>query len=265
MNIIEQNKSTVYGPVKSWRFGMSVGIDLLFQTSICSFNCVYCQLGKIQQHTSQRDIYVPTQQFIQDFDEFLASEQEFDVITFSGNGEPTLASNIEETIDYIRSKTNKQLQILTNGTMLGLPAVQQALNKIDRVTVKLDAPNQQLLEQVNRVVDNITFEELIAGIKSFRKQYNGLFDLQMMFMPVNYKHKQDYIDLLKELKPDSVQLNTPKREYPLSSHRENRGNHDGIFTYETRKLATIKPTEAEELERELKKATGLNFISIYRD
>lgn len=264
MNIIEQNKSTVYGPVKSWRFGMSVGIDLLFQTSICSFNCVYCQLGNIQQHTSQRDIYVPTEQFIQDFDEFIASNQDFDVITFSGNGEPTLASNISEVIDYIKSKTNKQLQILTNGTMLGKTEVQQALSKIDRVTIKLDSPNQEVLNKVNRIVDEISFDELIAGIKSFKKQYTGILDIQMMFMPLNYKYKQDYINILKEIQPDSVQLNTPKREYPLSSHRENRGNHDGIFSYKTRKLAVISPKEAQTLEQELKQATGLEFISVYR-
>lgn len=88
--------SSVYGPVDSWRFGKSIGIDLLMDPSTCSFNCTYCQLGFIQRITRDRKIYVPTKKVIEDFEN--SNWQNCDVVTFSGSGEPTLALNIGEVI-----------------------------------------------------------------------------------------------------------------------------------------------------------------------
>ncbi len=93
-------QSTVYGPVNSWRVGSSLGIDLLFQTSICSFNCIYCQLGDIQLKTIERKIYVDTDQVEKDFKN--SRWPESDIITLSGNGEPTLALNMGEVIHFIQ-------------------------------------------------------------------------------------------------------------------------------------------------------------------
>lgn len=85
--------TSVYGPVSSWRYGRSLGVDPIGQVSICSFNCVYCQLGEIEKKTSDRAIYIPTEQIIQDLKTF--APWDVDVITLSGSGEPTLALNLE--------------------------------------------------------------------------------------------------------------------------------------------------------------------------
>src|SRR5690606_8207277 len=78
----QQFTSSVYGPVKSWRLGSSLGIDLLLETSTCSFNCVYCQLGDIQLKTAERKIYVPTEKVEKDLR--LSDWEQADIITLSG-------------------------------------------------------------------------------------------------------------------------------------------------------------------------------------
>lgn len=83
-------------------------------------------------------------------------------------------------------------------------------------------------------------------------------------MPLNKKDILDYANLLKEINPDAVQLNTPKRPYPSEWHRENRGNHHKIFDYKVTDLKTLTQEEARALEDTLKKETGLEILSIYR-
>lgn len=270
MKIIENNKennkneSTVYGPVKSWRFGMSLGVDPIFDTSRCSFNCIYCQLGNICDLTLERKIYVPTERILSDFKNFLNDKknEKLDVITVSGMGEPTLAKNLGEIARELKTLSNRTpIIILTNSTLLGDPEVMKDLASFDRVIAKLDAFSQESLQTINRPCESIDFDNIVSGLKAFRKFYKGLFDLQLMFTPLNLKFKDKYISILNELSPDTVQINTPTRPYPLSWHRENRGKHSDEREYEIRKLARISSEEAEELKDFFKKQTGLNIIS----
>ena len=90
---IFQLSRTVYGPVLSWRFGQSLGIDPLFHTSTCSFNCIYCQLGQIQKITGRIKVYVDTAKVLADYRE-VANGRQIDIIMYSGSGEPTLAENL---------------------------------------------------------------------------------------------------------------------------------------------------------------------------
>ena len=98
--------SCVYGPVNSWRMGKSLGIDLLKVDSICSFACVYCQLGKINRLTDERKLFVPTAEVISELKK--SNWREADVITFSGSGEPTLAANLGEAICAAKNLTAKR-------------------------------------------------------------------------------------------------------------------------------------------------------------
>lgn len=261
-----QISKTIYGPIKSWRFGWSVGVDLLFQTSICSFNCIYCQLGNIQKHTTQREIYVPTEQVLRDFDDFLSENKPFDVITYSGSGEPTLALNLGETASLLKDKIPQEtsLQILTNATTLHDQSVREDLLLFDRVTIKLDAPNQNILNIINRPSDNISFNSIVQGILEFKSIYKGTVDIQMMFLPLNASHLEDYIDFLKRIQPDTVQLNTPSRPYPMLWDRANRGNHTPTREYDYRTLSVISETEALQIENYIREHTNLDIVSIYR-
>jgi wyosine [tRNA(Phe)-imidazoG37] synthetase (radical SAM superfamily) len=259
----EENLKTVYGPVNSWRFGKSLGIDPIFETSTCSFNCVYCQLGDIQKVTAQRKEFIPTSKIIEDYKEF--QDQEFEVITFSGSGEPTLATNLGEIAKGLNTVKKKPLLILTNATTLKNPAVQRDLCLFDRVIVKLDAASQKMLNIMNRPAEGISHQSILEGILEFKKVYKGILDVQMMFMPANLEQVQDLSGLLKQIQPDTVQLNTPKRPYPMVWDRENRGNHTQHRDYESRSLKVVSKREAEDLQKSLIKNTGLNVLSVYRE
>lgn len=260
------NQSTIYGPVRSWRFGQSLGVDPIFTTSTCSFNCIYCQLGNIQNITAELKNYVETSKVITDLKEFLEKKLDFDVLTFSGSGEPTLAKNLGEiAVEIKKILPSKPLLILTNATHLHIPEVQKNLQQFDRVIVKLDASDNEMMKKINRPANGITSESIFRGILDFKKAYRGILDVQMMLMPINLAEINLLADKLKQIAPHSVQLNTPKRPYPLSWHRENRGNHEKKFDYEVVNLKTITEDEAIMIEASLKKLTGLNILSVYRE
>jgi len=262
---IFDNRSTIYGPVKSWRLGMSLGIDPIFETSTCSFNCFYCQLGQIQNITNQIKLYVPTQRIISDFKKIQEKHPKLDVATYSGSGEPTLATNIDEIIAGIRELAPHMPQmILTNATELYLPEVRARLQGLDKIIVKIDATSEETFQRVNRPAPGVTLERVLKGIQALQKEFKGAIEVQSMFMPLNIKEAQDYADILNIIKPDLVQLNTPKRPYPSEWHRENRGNHEKIFDYRTTELKTLSIEEAKEFEKFLRQETGLEILSIYK-
>ncbi len=165
----------VYGPVKSWRAGTSLGIDPIGLTSTCSFNCSYCQLGKIQNHIYKVATYVPTQKIISDLIE-LEQENRFsfetlDVITFAGSGEPTLAENLGEIIDEIRKlNSDVDISILTNATTLNDKAVRERVMKADLVSLKLDAPDDNYLKSINQAVEGVTVASIVSGIKLLKEE-----------------------------------------------------------------------------------------------
>lgn len=100
----------MYGPVESWRVGRSLGVDLLCDTSVCSFRCVYCQLGALNLHTGERRVYVKTGRVLADLE--ASRWREADVITLSGSGEPTLAANLCEVVRSIKALTGKPTLVL---------------------------------------------------------------------------------------------------------------------------------------------------------
>ena len=255
--------STIYGPVKSWRVGQSLGVDLLFKTSICSFRCIYCQLGKIEVPTRERQIYVPTEKVLADLE---ASDwRSADVITLSGSGEPTLALNMGEVIRALKERTGKPVMVLTNATTLGDPQVRRELAEADRVFCKLDAVDERTLQLVDRPVEGVTLEGIIEGIQALRAEYPGYMAIQSMFMPLNSGEVERFAAILKAIAPDEVQLNTPLRPVPKGWYIEARGNHDrGEAPYEAYEIKHLDREAAVALEARLRELTGLKIVSVYQ-
>ena len=260
-----QVSKTVYGPVKSWRFGQSLGIDPLFYTSTCSFNCIYCQLGHIQNITTEFKDYVSTAKVLEDYRVAVAG-QEVDWVMFSGSGEPTLAKNLGDISGGIKQLSPPVPQaILTNGVHLGLPEVQRNLRGMDKVIIKLDAPSERVLRLVNRPAAGVSWANIMAAIHSFQQSYRGELEIQVMLMPINRNAVDELCQQLKKINPHRVQLNTPQRAYPLGWHRENRGNHCGIHDHKTAALKTLESAEMRAIEEVIVKQTGLSVLSIYGD
>lgn len=245
--------SSVYGPVHSWRVGQSLGIDLLCVSSICSFRCIYCQLGKINRHTIERKVFVPTETVMTDL---RASQwQQADVITFSGSGEPTLAVNLGATIHAIKAFTAKPIVVLTNSTLLSDAAVRKDLAAADKVFCKLDAATDRTLKLIDRPVAGITVRGIVEGIKALRREYRGHLAIQTMLLPLNQHEVEQLAALLQEIQPDEVQLNVPSRPVPHEWMPDARGNRmaseDGV------KLKSLSQTEQAQIVGQLRRLSGL--------
>ena len=197
----------IYGPVASWRLGSSLGIDAISgKEKICTFDCVYCQLGRTGILSSQRRVFVPADEIIRELVSlpFL----KIDYITFSGSGEPTLAKNLGRIIKAIKKIRKVKIAVLTNASLIGRKDVREDLSLADFVAVKLDVSSQGLLEAVNQPVESVRFERLLKAIMRFKADFKGRLALQIMFIKENKKYARGIARLARQIHPDEIHINT---------------------------------------------------------
>jgi wyosine [tRNA(Phe)-imidazoG37] synthetase (radical SAM superfamily) len=249
---------TVYGPVNSWRVGRSLGVDLLCVNSICSFRCVYCQLGRINVHTAERRVYVETARVLA---ELRASAwREAEIITFSGSGEPTLAANLGDAIRGAKELTGKPTLVLTNSAHLSDARVRSELCEADMVFCKLDAADEETFRRLNRPVAGLTLMSVVAGLRRLRAEFAGRLAVQLMLTPLNARRVEEFACILKRVRPDEVQVNEPLRPVPRAWEVESRGNR-AAGEAEGARLKTVPPAEAAEFVETLRRLTGLEVVS----
>jgi len=247
-----KNLKYIYGPVPSWRLGSSLGIDpVSYKEKICSFDCIYCQLGKTKVFSDKRKIFVSVSEIVDELK--LLPSIGIDYITFSGSAEPTLAKNLGAMIKATKKIRNEKVAVLTNSSLLDKKDVQQNLLLADFVIAKLDAVSQETFEIINSPLKTIKFNPVLKGIKNFQSIYKGKLALQIMFVEQNKKHAPEIARMAKEINPDEVQINTPLRPCrvkPLSKAelRTIKGHFNGlnsISVYEAEKK-TVKPISSED-------------------
>lgn len=248
----------VYGPVKSWRYGRSLGIDPIGAVSTCSFNCVYCQLGEIERITRDRALFVPTEKIIQELQEF--APWDVDVITLSGSGEPTLANNLGELLTAIKKLTSRPTLVLTNATLLKDKTVCQELAIADKVSVKIDAVSPRRWQGVDRPATGVNFADVWEGISEFRVEYGGELGIQtMMLSNWDAEDIAEYIRRVRAIAPTEIQLNTPTRPKPLKRQLDGRGNHSSTEErpYAVQQLKCVSPEILQKFASEIQNATGI--------
>jgi wyosine [tRNA(Phe)-imidazoG37] synthetase (radical SAM superfamily) len=231
--------TAVYGPVQSWRFGRSLGIDPIGSVSTCSFNCVYCQLGEIQVPSCNRQIFIPTEQIRQELKSFPLCH--VDTLTLSGSGEPTLAQNLGEILVMAKEIIPKPIGVLTNGSLLNDRTVCAELAIADWVAVKVDAISADSFRRINRPLTTLNLEEIWAGLLQFRQLYSGHLAIQTMLLTAwSGRDRAEYIGRMQALRPDEIQLNTPTRPKPLTHQLAARGNYaPNTCPYPTRQLKGV--------------------------
>jgi len=201
----------VYGPVPSRRLGRSLGIDLVpFKT--CTYDCIYCQLGRTTDKTIERKEWVSLEEVLDELKEILSSQPDF--ITLSGSGEPTLYSRIDELIDRIRQLTDIPVAVLTNGSLFWDENVREQLRYAHLVIPSLDAGDESMFETVNRPHPEISFSLMLEGLIAFRNEFYGDFWLEVMLLGGHtavLAETQKIAQCVKKIKPDRVQLNTVTR------------------------------------------------------
>lgn len=251
--------STVYGPVTSWRLGRSLGVDLLCVDSVCSFRCVYCQLGRINVRTAERKVYVETARVVEDLR--ASAWRGADAVTFSGSGEPTLALNLGECVSAAKELTGLPAVVLTNSAHLRDPSVRRELCEADGVFCKLDAADEETLRRVNRPVPAVTLDEIVSGLRRFRAEFEGRLAVQVMLLPLSAARPEALAALLASLRPDEVQLNRPTRPVPRAWHPEARTNSPSQCGV---RLRSLGPDDAERYAETLRRLTGLRVVTAPR-
>ena len=229
----------IYGPVPSWRLGSSLGIDPISgRKKVCSFDCVYCQLGRTGTRTGKRKVFVPAEKIIGELKDL--PPVEIDYITFSGRGEPTLAANLGEMIAGVKKIRKEPVAVITNASLMDRKEVRKDLLRADIVVAKLDASSEGLLRKVNKPVKGIRLSGIIGGMKKFLKSYTGKFALQIMFVEANEERAKGIARLARSIGADEVQLNTPLRP------------------------CAVKPLSRKKMELIEKHFEGSNTLSVYR-
>lgn len=203
----------MFGPVPSRRLGRSLGVDLVpYKT--CSYDCVYCQLGRTSDLTLTRREYVPLEATLQELATRLAEGPAPDYITLSGSGEPTLYEPLAALIAGIKRLTAVPVAVLTNGSLLWLPEVRSALAAADLVVPSLDAGEEKLFRAVNRPHPGVSFVDMTAGLVEFTHGFPGRVWLEV-FLLAGLTAAPEQVRLMGELiariEPDRVQLNTVAR------------------------------------------------------
>jgi wyosine [tRNA(Phe)-imidazoG37] synthetase (radical SAM superfamily) len=203
----------IFGPISSRRFGMSLGIDLSPDKKSCNFDCIYCELEKAQKVDT---IYNPpkVEDIINDVKEGI-KKYDFDVITITANGEPTLYPFLDELIDEINKiKKDKKSLILSNSSNIDKPEIQNAIKKLDIVKLSLDSVNPKTFKKIDRALEGIKIENIINGIKEFSKIYRGDLIIEILVVKgINDKIEefQKLNEVLKEINPTRVDISTIDR------------------------------------------------------
>jgi wyosine [tRNA(Phe)-imidazoG37] synthetase (radical SAM superfamily) len=198
----------VFGPVPSRRLGRSLGIDLVpFKT--CTFDCLYCQLGATGSTTVEGQESVEIDEVIAELREKLSTRPDY--ITMSGSGEPTLYLHLRELIERVRELTDIPVAVITNGSLLWDSAVRTALAAADLVAPSLDAGDEKTFRIVNRPHEDISFDRLVDGLVTFRREYGGQYWLEVLLLEGITDSEEQVGKIARiaaRIKPDRVQLNT---------------------------------------------------------
>lgn len=247
----------IYGPVPSWRVGSSLGIDLLSQKKkVCSFDCLYCQLGKTKIATITRQSYIPVDDILKELD-MLPEDISIDYLTLSGRGEPTLAKNLGDMIKLLKGARKEAIAVITNSSLMNRQDVREELSYADFVIAKLDACSQESLMEVNKPFPEMKFENIVEGMQIFRKHFQGKMAIQVMFMESNMKHACAINEIVREINPDEVQINTPLRpcavdplgKEALARIKDIFGGLNAISVYESTKRCVTPISDKDTLKR----------------
>jgi wyosine [tRNA(Phe)-imidazoG37] synthetase (radical SAM superfamily) len=203
-------KRIVYGPVPSRRLGISLGVDIVTYKT-CSYDCIYCQLGKTTGHTAERRSFVSVDSVLKEIKDVVDQNSDIDYITFSGSGEPTLNQDIGEMIRRIKEFTKIPVAVLTNSSLLWDKIVREDLYPADLVVPSVDAVSEDILQKINRPVKELKIEKVLQGIEDFCKNFKGKIYLEIMLVKdVNDSEEEikRINQFVRRLNIYKIQLNT---------------------------------------------------------
>lgn len=218
----------VFGPIFSRRLGSSLGVNLLpSKGKLCNFDCVYCECGWNKDGIAER-VFPRLEEVKAALEEKMSKAASegvpVDSITFSGNGEPTMNPDFPEIIDVTlelrdRYFPDAKVSVLSNATLIGRPAVAEALMKVDNPILKIDASSDSLIAQINKPVGRYRLDEIVEAMMKFE----GRFVLQTMFLKspdfdtAEPDALEKWMEIVRKVKPREIMVYTIDRETPDKS------------------------------------------------
>ncbi|MBQ8775574.1 MAG: radical SAM protein [Alistipes sp.] len=222
----------IFGPIRSRRLGLSLGVNLLpIDSKLCSFDCIYCECGWNDEHPGRRrfnareDVSAMLATTLQ---KMVADGTPPDVITFAGNGEPTLHPDFEQIIDDTIALRDKycpeaKVSVLSNATQIHRDDVRRALLRVDNNILKLDSAFDATVELINKPQGNYTVARTVELLKAFE----GKLIVQTMFLRGEYlSHRVDnttdeeveaWLKLVAEINPKQVMVYSLDRDTPCQT------------------------------------------------
>lgn len=246
--------SIIFGPIQSRRLGVSLGVNLLaLNKKICSFDCVYCECGftqnDVQGRFAEKKVVIENLESV--LKEMLQNEKHLDVITFAGNGEPTLHPNFDEIIDATILLRNHyfpkaKISVLSNATTLNKESVVNALSKVDNNILKLDSGLVETIKLIDQPTSsNFSIDTVINGMLRF----NGDFIMQTMFLKGDFNgiridnttenEVNAWLEIVKITHPKQIMIYSIDRDTPVK---------------------TLEKVSKQELSEIAKKAEELGFF-----
>jgi wyosine [tRNA(Phe)-imidazoG37] synthetase (radical SAM superfamily) len=208
--------SLVYGPVPSRRLGRSLGINNI-PPKICSYSCVYCQLGKTLMAEVEPRSFYKTAKIAEKVRVKLKQAREkrerVDYVTFVPDGEPTLDANLGEEIDALKGLGVK-LAVITNGSLLWRENVRKNLLKADWLSLKIDAVDEETWRRIDRPHKSLKLDAILQGMLKFAKLFKGELTTETMLIKgINddIGRIMQVADFLDKLGPDIAYLAIPTR------------------------------------------------------
>jgi len=222
----------IFGPVQSRRLGVSLGINLLpVNKKICTFDCIYCECGFNDENKEVKPKLPTAELVLSELEKTLKEMQQKgtapNVITFAGNGEPTIHPDFEQIIDgtiELRNNLfpNARIAVLSNATLIHKESVVNALKKIDDNILKLDSGLEETVQLIDQPNPGFSLQKTIEHLLKFE----GKLIIQTMFLKGKYNNtiidntsKEDvssWLGMIEKIKPRQVMIYTIERDTPAN-------------------------------------------------
>ena len=223
----------IYGPIRSRRLGISLGVNLLpLHSKLCNFDCIYCECGWNDDNRAEKPRFNAREEVQTALEAMLSKMQTEgtlpDVITFAGNGEPTIHPEFEGIIDDTIALRDKfapeaKVSVLSNATQLHREGVRNALNKVDNAILKLDSAFTATAKLINKPQGDYSVEHIVEQLEGFGRE----FVLQTMFLRGEYNgtlvdnttegEVEAWLAVVEHLRPRSVMVYSIDRATPCKT------------------------------------------------
>jgi len=205
-----------FGPIPSRRLGMSLGINNIPSRKICSYSCLYCQVGKTKNYSTElQEFYNPNVIFeeVKARLNSLNDSDKPDFLTFIANGEPTLDSSLGDSIDAV-SVFGIQVAVVTNASLLSNKRVRENLMHADLVSVKVDAGLEYVWQKIQQPSENLDFQSYLHGLYLFVQEFSGTIITETMLLAgINDSDDcvKETITIISQLNPSCSYISIPTR------------------------------------------------------